>query len=335
MLNILDLHAMDDAQLRQMAEGFAVKRYDKLSRQDLIYRILDAQALQKVAAKTQPQASQEAASGTSGQEKTVEPSVEEPAKRKRGRPRLRPEDSAESPVPNEAAAETQDGMAAAPKKRGRPKKIREDDIVADALQTQTPEFPEKQPETPVSETAGMTANTPAQRYNSRYPNRNNYVNGSDNAAAAGGYNRDKSYGSSNGYGNRYGNNGYNNRYDRNAGLQPPVLKTRQETAFEEYPDGRYQNPPAGSGHEQAATPLNAREIENERLNRIDEEQMQKALQSDKMPATAPKIVPAENQGVAYNFEDFVTYEGVLETMPDGFGFLRSSDYNYLSSPDDV
>lgn len=38
---------------------------------------------------------------------------------------------------------------------------------------------------------------------------------------------------------------------------------------------------------------------------------------------------------AYNFENFVTYEGVLETMPDGFGFLRSSDYNYLNSPDDV
>ncbi len=28
-------------------------------------------------------------------------------------------------------------------------------------------------------------------------------------------------------------------------------------------------------------------------------------------------------------------EGVLEMMPDGYGFLRSSDYNYLSSPDDI
>ena len=31
----------------------------------------------------------------------------------------------------------------------------------------------------------------------------------------------------------------------------------------------------------------------------------------------------------------VTTEGVLEIMPDGFGFLRSSDYNYLNSPDDI
>ena len=35
------------------------------------------------------------------------------------------------------------------------------------------------------------------------------------------------------------------------------------------------------------------------------------------------------------FDGVITAEGVLEMMPDGYGFLRSSDYNYLSSPDDV
>lgn len=37
----------------------------------------------------------------------------------------------------------------------------------------------------------------------------------------------------------------------------------------------------------------------------------------------------------YNFDGFINACGVLEVMPDGYGFLRSSDYNYLSSPDDV
>ena len=37
----------------------------------------------------------------------------------------------------------------------------------------------------------------------------------------------------------------------------------------------------------------------------------------------------------YDFADVLRVEGVLETMPDNYGFLRSSDYNYLSSPDDV
>ncbi|MDO3695162.1 transcription termination factor Rho [Wenyingzhuangia sp. chi5] len=37
----------------------------------------------------------------------------------------------------------------------------------------------------------------------------------------------------------------------------------------------------------------------------------------------------------YEFDGIIESEGVLEMMPDGYGFLRSSDYNYLSSPDDV
>ncbi|MEI7596853.1 MAG: transcription termination factor Rho [Bacteroidota bacterium] len=37
----------------------------------------------------------------------------------------------------------------------------------------------------------------------------------------------------------------------------------------------------------------------------------------------------------YDFDGIVSAEGVLEIMPDGYGFLRSSDYNYLNSPDDI
>ncbi len=37
----------------------------------------------------------------------------------------------------------------------------------------------------------------------------------------------------------------------------------------------------------------------------------------------------------YDFGDIITNTGVLEVMQDGYGFLRSSDYNYLSSPDDI
>lgn len=41
------------------------------------------------------------------------------------------------------------------------------------------------------------------------------------------------------------------------------------------------------------------------------------------------------QEPAFNFDGIVVTEGVLEIMQDGYGFLRSSDYNYLASPDDV
>jgi transcription termination factor Rho len=47
--------------------------------------------------------------------------------------------------------------------------------------------------------------------------------------------------------------------------------------------------------------------------------------------------PQRNNPPAFNieFDGIILGEGVLEMMPDGYGFLRSSDYNYLSSPDDI
>ena len=44
---------------------------------------------------------------------------------------------------------------------------------------------------------------------------------------------------------------------------------------------------------------------------------------------------AEPEPEPYNFEGILKATGVLEIMPDGYGFLRSSDYNYLTSPDDI
>ena len=43
----------------------------------------------------------------------------------------------------------------------------------------------------------------------------------------------------------------------------------------------------------------------------------------------------ENSYSNLDFDNVITNEGVLEIMPDGYGFLRSADYNYLTSPDDI
>lgn len=51
-----------------------------------------------------------------------------------------------------------------------------------------------------------------------------------------------------------------------------------------------------------------------------------AVHSDQQ-ASLPKV--------NYSFDDILSGSGSLEIMPEGFGFLRSSDYNYLSSPDDI
>lgn len=54
-----------------------------------------------------------------------------------------------------------------------------------------------------------------------------------------------------------------------------------------------------------------------------------------LEATGYQAPVNNNAAPQYDFSDIVTANGVLEVMPDGYGFLRSSDFNYLSSPDDV
>ena len=49
---------------------------------------------------------------------------------------------------------------------------------------------------------------------------------------------------------------------------------------------------------------------------------------------SPMDMPG-NMAKEFDFSDIISANGVLEIMPDGYGFLRSSDYNYLSSPDDI
>lgn len=54
-----------------------------------------------------------------------------------------------------------------------------------------------------------------------------------------------------------------------------------------------------------------------------------------MPKEEPEPEVKKPEKVYYNFDNIVFVTGVLEIMPDGYGFLRSSDYDYLNSPDDV
>jgi transcription termination factor Rho len=52
------------------------------------------------------------------------------------------------------------------------------------------------------------------------------------------------------------------------------------------------------------------------------------------PGFRPRLTKKRDE-FPFEYEGFINSEGVLEIMPDGYGFLRSSDYNYLNSPDDI
>ena len=65
----------------------------------------------------------------------------------------------------------------------------------------------------------------------------------------------------------------------------------------------------------------------------DTENINKNEKNEK--AEAERINHQKKEEIISEFDAVVNAEGVLEIMPDGYGFLRSSDYNYLNSPDDV
>jgi len=73
------------------------------------------------------------------------------------------------------------------------------------------------------------------------------------------------------------------------------------------------------------TPKNISENKNPNQNNNNQKQQHKNNNNNNQ----------KNKGLDYEFEGIIESEGVLEMMPDGYGFLRSSDYNYLASPDDI
>ena len=72
----------------------------------------------------------------------------------------------------------------------------------------------------------------------------------------------------------------------------------------------------------------ARELAKENLDQARADFLKPHTQKQPQPQQPPKPKAPEYEGT-------VEATGVLEVMPDGYGFLRSSDYNYLNSPDDI
>jgi transcription termination factor Rho len=70
--------------------------------------------------------------------------------------------------------------------------------------------------------------------------------------------------------------------------------------------------------------------EKEQVNSVPQEQKPRWENQQRVPFERK---PAQDKPT--EFDGIITCQGVLEIMPDGYGFLRSSDYNYLNSPDDI
>ena len=116
-----------------------------------------------------------------------------------------------------------------------------------------------------------------------------------------------------------------------------TLRKAEKTQQEQVPAENQQKEPLKETPKEVS-----KELVPEAPKEAPKEQKQHHKQQQKHPkwdAQQPGAhKPKQGNGNAdktYEFEGIITNTGVLEIMPDGYGFLRSSDYNYLNSPDDI
>lgn len=114
--------------------------------------------------------------------------------------------------------------------------------------------------------------------------------------------------------------------------QEPVLEKTQPKKGRRRPDEKETSDHTGKPNVSGEGIENIAEVETS--NDLAEET--KSVSQETAQEAVPKIYPQRRDQVFnIEFDGVIMSEGVLEMMPDGYGFLRSSDYNYLSSPDDV
>ena len=121
----------------------------------------------------------------------------------------------------------------------------------------------------------------------------------------------------------------------------PVINTDDFIPIEDLPSEKIELPSELLGKFEATKvepvqnnkfqPRNQKHNNNNNNNNQRKNNNERPANENEQPVQEQRRLP-ERQ---YDFDGILSGVGVLELMPDGYGFLRSSDYNYLSSPDDI
>ncbi len=108
--------------------------------------------------------------------------------------------------------------------------------------------------------------------------------------------------------------------------EKPEIEQPEEKVYEPAPEIIPEAPPAAVNDIPVEDMKPAADLPSEEI--IPETPVSEAVPQEIPEREEKKERPYEFEGIIYN-------TGVLEIMPDGYGFLRSADYNYLNSPDDI
>jgi len=115
--------------------------------------------------------------------------------------------------------------------------------------------------------------------------------------------------------------------------KPPIKKVRKKADEKESAEPTIEEEQQEPDVEEAS--FEQEDQQTDQPGTINENRNTPAVGSDNNFTQNKPFQQRREQNFNIEFDGVILSEGVLEMMPDGYGFLRSSDYNYLSSPDDV
>lgn len=121
--------------------------------------------------------------------------------------------------------------------------------------------------------------------------------------------------------------------------EPQEQKTQEQKTQEQkehkVPEQREPKNPEQREHKEHREPKAPYQNNQNGQNNQNNQNNQNGQNGQNNQQNAEKLEKQRRDELLNEFDSVVEAEGVLEIMPEGFGFLRSSDYNYLSSPDDI
>ncbi|WP_088654009.1 transcription termination factor Rho [Geofilum rhodophaeum] len=297
MYDILELNKKLLPDLRAIAKDLEIKRVESFKKQELIYQILDAQAI-KASEKTKREPRSDDAAPSDKRSRRGRPpkkQVEQKGQESKT--------AADNSARDEAAAPSPKSSEEKKDKENKPKEKFRADASAEKAKAGS-----KEEQVVADERKLNKRPEPAK--------------GNDKSAAAqeGGPVRNQSpaEGATESPANtpdeqRKPRRFEDNRRNKNRDERQPQNKNEQRPQAESKAEQAQGQKDSGASQPQ---PQNQNQNQNQNKQRHQDKQQRK---EDK----------------AFEFEGIISASGVLEIMPDGYGFLRSSDYNYLNSPDDI
>ena len=327
MYNIIQLNDKDLSELQQIAKELGLKKTDSLKKEELVYRILDEQAIVGATKKVAAQQNNE-------ERKEGQP-------RKRSRISVKKEGDKVYTATKDKAQKLEANTPALPAPAPLFKEI--------AAPTEKTTLSEPAEEKPAATEAAATTEEKPKAKRGRKPgskNKSTLAKEAEEAEKKQAAETDKPAPLP---------------FEDDMELPPLDLNNNDFIPIEDLPSEKFEIPsellgkfeatkmeapvPAAPAKEPKQRFQQRQSRQNNRNNRPANPSKENNLQANgqtpeqQVPTSTEAVpnaaAPAKPVEKAYDFDDILQGTGVLEIMPDGYGFLRSADYNYLNSPDDI